>query len=126
MPSQPFKSDTIKLLRSPAAFAAIVWLLAALLALPQGVLSSRPAAPMPGLPIGQLPGQSEEESESWPKSETRHAPQIAGSGRGKRSWDNQFRSLMHFDLVHVARISGRPTMCSVLAGDRASTSRLRC
>src|SRR5687767_3534894 len=77
---------------SSAAYVALVWLLVALLSAPLAALAGRS---MPrttaGMPVGQIPNPSEEESESWPKTEIRHAAPASGAGAPGRRHTGGYR-----------------------------------
>jgi hypothetical protein len=96
------------------SFAALVWVLAVLLSLPLTALAGRSVPrTIVGIPSGQFPGQSEEESESWPKSEARHAPQLANGGsRGRSASSDRLRWPLALESANPAsrpaRVVGHP------------------
>jgi hypothetical protein len=110
-----------------AAFIATVWLVAALLVAPAGLVGRRGSPQLfSALPGSQLPGQSEEEAESWPKSEAREAPQVRSSARGRCSTAEHAPSLVHIEPIAPTRCAERPIYSSHLPGRHENGGSLRC
>jgi hypothetical protein len=130
MTSHTMRSEVFGIRRSEpsAAYFALVWLLVALLSAPLATLAGRS---MPrtaaGLPVGQIPNQSEEESESWPKTEVRHATPASGSGGPRGRHTGGYRiALPRFDGLMTAGRGLRPRGHSELVHRNGTGGPLRC
>lgn len=111
-----------------AAYFALVWLLVALLSAPLATLAGRS---MPrtsaGLPVGQIPNQSEEESESYPKTEVRHTAPASGSGGPRGRHTGGYRlALPRVDGLMTAGRGLRPREHSELLHRNGTGGPLRC
>jgi hypothetical protein len=110
-----------------AAFAPLVWLSVALLSLPLATMAGRTTATT-GQPAGQLPNQSEEESESWPKTEVRHTNHASGTGgpRGRQpAGIRLIAARPACGLLNAGR-GLRPHQYSELLDRNGTGGRLRC
>lgn len=118
----------VRRIEPSAAYFALVWLLVALLSAPLATLAGRS---MPrtsaGLPVGQIPNQSEEESESYPKTEVRHTAPASGSGGPRGRHTGGYRlALPRVDGLMTAGRGLRPREHSELLHRNGTGGPLRC